>query len=282
MNTMPKIILRRHFSGKLNISASDAIADNPKLLEAQKDERTATALALDIRGFSKISAKLPANKLAAFLKEYRSIVSEILLAEGALIESWAGDECRAFFGVPIPFTNHSRKACRAALTIRKTILDKKRSWIERFGINDVRIAIGVHSGTVHLETQKNTHGPDITITGSAVEIATQFRTLSRIYGTSILVSDEIEEITSGSFSFRPLDAISLGVGNKTVIHELMGNLGLILPQMNDFMKARNAYMNGNYDKAAKLFTEILDEYPNDGPSLLLKKRALEKLVLQRK
>jgi adenylate cyclase len=278
MNVVPRSILRKHFSGKLNQTAANAIADNPELVEMQTGGRTATALALDIRGFSRLSAKLPPEKLATFLREYRSAISEILLKEDALIESWVGDECRAFFGIPILFPNHTRRACKSALLIKKAISAKRRTWKDHYGLENIRIGIGIHSGSVHFEAQSTARGPDLTVTGSTVEIAARLRTLSRIYGTSILTSDAIEETTCGSFAFRPLDTMSLGADSRTVIHELMGNLGLILPQMDDFLEARSAYIVGDFDRASKLFTSILDEYPNDGPSLMMKKRALEHLV----
>ncbi len=277
MEEMPKIFLRRYFSGKLNQSATDAIAKNPKLVKAGRGDVVSTALAIDIRGFSRISAKLPPKKLSVFLGEYRDVISKILLAENAMVESWTGDECRAFFNIPIPLANHQRRACSAALKIKKAIRGRRPDWKKRFGVDHIRIGIGIHSGRVHLETKGRSHVMELSITGSTVEVATRLRTLTRIYGTSILTSNTIEGLAQHAFAFRGLDALSFGGEKKSVIHELMGNLGLILPQMNDFMIARRAYKDGDYDRAAKLFTEILDVYPNDGPSALLKKRALEKI-----
>ncbi|MFH0799533.1 MAG: CHASE2 domain-containing protein [Pseudomonadota bacterium] len=272
---LPRMRVKAALCGRIGANGIAAIASDPSLMSPKIRPVEVTALSADIKGFGAIASRIAPTDLARFLKEYRGLVSDILIRHGAFIDSWASDECRAVFGAPVPGAGLELPAARAALALQRMTASKRDDWEKTYGIDKLRIGIGIQSGTAAAGNAGAAGPSPFGVTGGAVEASCMLRALNRIYRTSILVGDAPAKATGDVFKYRPLDPVALrGETSQGMIHELVGEAKMFLPQMDRYMEARSHYLKGDFAGAAHLFEELLAVHPHDGPSHVLLRRSL--------
>ena len=82
-------------------------------------ERTVTVLFSDIVSFTKICEGLPPVQVASFIREYLTVMTEVVFAHGGTIDKYIGDALMALFGAPLPSPDSATSAIRAALEMRR-------------------------------------------------------------------------------------------------------------------------------------------------------------------
>lgn len=269
----PRRLIRKAWRGRISDAEIELFASDPSLAEGAARAVSVTAFAVDIKGFGSIVEFLSPTQLAEFIKAYRSVVAEAVLEQGGFIEAFAGDECLAVFGAPAKNPAHALAALRAAAKLRRSVAGRRDELDRRYGVEKLRIGIGIQTG-IAAAGDTGAGGVGYGMVGAAIEAAAQLRALNRLYRTSTLVGDAARVATEGSFAYRALDPVVLrGEGSAAFIHEFVGEAGTILPQLADFLEAREAYLRGDFRRATQLFGEVLQDHPHDGPSQLFFKRA---------
>ncbi len=275
--TMVEIPRRTHgraFSMRMSQeSLARAFAD-PAAFDRLGRECELSACAIDIRGFASIAHPLSSDLLCSMMRAYRTLMANALLKHGAFIESWAGDECRAVFGAPLSQKDHALIACKAAFEAIKAITSAAAEIERRYGLKKVRLGIGIASGTASVGELGPRGADNFGMIGGTIEAAVMLRSLNRTYRTAILVDDMTRAASEGAFAFRPLDPVMLpGEEKSVVIHELLGPAGVILPQLEEYLTGRDAYLCGDFEKAIHILSRLLEAHPHDGPSQLFLYRA---------
>jgi adenylate cyclase len=117
--------------------------DEPTL---EPKELEVSVLFTDIIGFSHTGERLEAPHLADFLNRHFALLGECIQAEGGTIDKYIGDSVMAFWGAPLPQSDHAERACRAALAIAAHLAadNERRHAKDR---PPVRIRLGLHCGT---------------------------------------------------------------------------------------------------------------------------------------
>jgi class 3 adenylate cyclase len=226
---------------------------------------------LDIKAFGKISELGSEDDFRNFLIDYRTITTGIITRRGGFIESWSADECTAIFGAPVPLKNDALQAALSAVEIKKAAESHTEAWRHKFGIEKVRVGIGISRGKII----SSDFGLGFGFAGSAIEGAKQLNRLNRLYKTWGLASGTVVSETEKELEYRTLDPVKIwGIQNPSVIFEIVGESGTLLPSIRGYEEARDAYLQGNFTKAAELFSRILEFHPNDGPSKLFCRRSI--------
>lgn len=246
----------------------------PGTLDPRGRGANLTALALDLRGFGATAHTIPADRLCSLLRGTRTIIADVLLKHGALIDSWAGDECRAAFGALAPRSDHALTTCRSVSALLRALSQVREEVLHKHGIQKLRPRIGIGSGPAAVGELGPKGSDGFGVTGGAMESACTLRALNRTYRTGILVEEAVYAAAEASFTFRPLDPVLLHAdGAPVVLYEMLGETGVILPQMPLYLEARHDYLHGDFARAVQLFSKLVKDYPADGPSQLFLRRA---------
>jgi len=265
--------LRDAFSTYLAPQVVKQIISNPESLSLGGIELESTILFLDVAGFTAISEKVTASELISFVNRTLGRLSEIILKHEGMIDKFIGDCIMAGWGLPVPTTDHARRASEATLEILKELpkiveLEKTSSGA------DLSVRIGLSTGTVVAGNVGGGKRFNYTALGNDVNLASRLESLNKYYGTSVLVSEKTKESAGSGFNFRRIDRIRVKGQNQPVcIYELR-----LDPERNlveKYEEALESYFRKDFLLAREIFSELAEQ--GDAPSAVLLTRCNEYL-----
>ena len=255
--------VEKAFGQYVNPDLLDQILKNPALLKLGGDRCEVSVLFSDIAGFTSISEKMEPEPLVSFLNRYLSEMTGIILGQQGTLDKYEGDAIMAFWGAPIPQTDHARRACLTALEQQKQ-LEKLRGEWEKQGLPPFHVRIGVNSGPVIAGNMGSESRFDYTVMGDNVNLASRLEGVNKQYGTEIMISENTLALLGDEFVVRELDYIRVKGKEKPVkVFELLGKKGELNPEAlrraDAFQKALAIYRSRNFLMALNAFQQI----PND-------------------
>ena len=143
----------------------------------------------DIRNFTNMSEKLPAESVVEILNYYFSSMTDSIFSYEGTIDKFIGDAIMAFWGAPIKINEHAEKAVYSAIDMIRR-MEKVNEWIMAKGLNPIAIGIGIHTGDAILGNIGSENKLDYTIIGDNVNLASRIEGLTKHYGASILISED--------------------------------------------------------------------------------------------
>jgi adenylate cyclase len=254
------------------------LLDNPG--QVRPGKRTISVMFSDIRGFTTLSEKLDAQDLAALLNDYLTEMTGIVFRHRGTLDKYIGDAVMAFWGAPLPESaSDAERACDAALEMIDRLAQLNQTWATR-NLPPLQIGIGINTGVASVGNMGSYLRYNYTAMGDAVNLASRLEGLNKQYQTRIILSDSTRlALPEGAFLLRKIDTIRVkGKGQAVEIHELLGR-NPASPRLVElagcFGAAHEAYKNREWKRAARLFDDLLQRWPSDGPSQVLRDRALE-------
>ena len=165
-------------------------------------EREVTVLFADIRRFTRLSEGMKAPNVVALLNEIFQMVSDCILEQGGTIDKFIGDSVMAYFGAPVPHSDHSLRAVRAAVQIIEAIEERNNHTPtgDETKPVPVQIGIGIHTGNVVVGNIGSDRRTDFTAIGDAVNVAHRLEKLAP--AGEILVSEAVQRRVRGSLPMR--------------------------------------------------------------------------------
>jgi adenylate cyclase len=183
-----------------------------------------TILFSDIRGFTTLSERLPAEEVIALLNEYLERMTDVVFRHGGTLDKFIGDAVMAFWGAPVPDPDHARRAVEAALDMLAEVDALDRAWRERGTSAGLAIGIGIHTGEAVVGNVGSlARKLDYTAIGDAVNLASRLEGLNKEYGTRAIVSASTRGAADGPYDFHPLGDVRVkGKEEPVRIFELRG------------------------------------------------------------
>lgn len=147
----------------------------------------ATILFSDIRDFTAMSERMPAQELVAFLNTYFSYVTQPIAAHDGMINKFIGDAVMAVFAPQFGAKSHVDDALRAALGMRAKLAE-----LNARGGPEIRFGVGLHTGTLvagNIGTEKRL---EYTVIGDTVNVASRIESQNKDLGSVILISEAVQ------------------------------------------------------------------------------------------
>ncbi|MCB1049333.1 MAG: adenylate/guanylate cyclase domain-containing protein, partial [Acidobacteria bacterium] len=234
------------------------------------EERVASVLFSDLRGFTSLSEGMAPPKLLDLLNAYFTEISSCVEARHGLIDKYIGDAMMALFGVPIARENHAQLAVESALEmIRKLGPFNQRHFPSGSGL---AMGIGINSGRVVAGNMGSEHRLNYTVIGDEVNLASRLEGLTKYYRVPLLISGATaEQIEPVHFSLRFLDRVRVkGKQDAISLFEVVdGPMDPMKKQR--YQEAWTAMMAQQFGPAMGLFEELVAKY-EDGPAQTLMER----------
>jgi adenylate cyclase len=268
-----KARLKKEFSTVLAPTVVEQLLDNPQMAGLGGAEREMTVMFSDIRGFTSMSEKLTPEGLTAFLNEYLTPMTDILIQREGTLDKYMGDAIMAFWGAPIEQKDHAARAALAAIDMLEKLDEMKLKWRAE-GKPELDIGIGLNSGLMRVGFMGSERMRNYTVLGDNVNLGSRLEGTNKNYGTHIIVSETTYQQAKGVAYGRWLDAVRVkGKREPVNIYELMGRLGPggtppahAKKLIDVFEAALRHYRAKQWSEAEFAFKEALKLRPDDGPS----------------
>ncbi len=146
-----------------------------------------TILFSDIRGFTSISEKLPAQEVVRMLNDYFELMVDILFEHNGILDKFIGDAIMGLWGAPVKRPDDATNAVRAAVKMQKRVAE----WNEERVAQDkvpIRIGIGLHTGQVVVGNMGSSKALSYTAIGDGVNLASRLCGVAR--EDMVVISEE--------------------------------------------------------------------------------------------
>jgi len=186
------------------------------------EKRNLTVLFSDIRGFTSISEKLPAEIVIKTLNEHLNMMVSVIFDHQGTLDKFVGDCVMAFWGAPLPQPNHAELAARSALAMIKGLEKLNKKW-QSEGRPTLQIGVGVNTGEMLFGNIGSEQRMDFTVIGDSVNLGSRLESATKELHASIVISDSTYQLIRDLAEVKPLGEISVkGKAQKIVVYELLG------------------------------------------------------------
>lgn len=238
-----------------------------------------SVLFCDIRSFSTVTERIGPAQSIEWINDIFTTLSECVLAHDGVLVNYIGDELMAMWGAPGNQPDHAARACRAALEMLEQIGPLGEKW-ESILQAPFGLGVGINSGQASVgntgSTKKFIYGP----LGNTVNMASRMQGITKQIGVSGLISGKTAEMASrvGKFQTRRLAKVRVvGIAQPLDIVELCQQA---FPRdlAVRYEAALGSYEDGDLQVAAGRLASIVQDYPDDRPTIILLSRTVEMLT----
>jgi adenylate cyclase len=193
------------FSARVPVMATDetgSLAGSFNRMVAGLEERERLREAFGTFVDPDVAERASAHDVVARLNGFYEHVVPVLLRHGGHANKFVGDGLLAVFGAPERWPDHADRAVAAALEIAGLVEEVYRG--------ELRIGIGVNSGTVLAGMIGGGGRLEFTVIGDAVNTASRVEQATRATGDTVLITDATLRLLTrdhGGFEERPAMAL---------------------------------------------------------------------------
>lgn len=220
----------------------------------------------DAERYTELSEKMHPTELMVLMNAYYSMLFEPVKAHEGLISDVKGDAMLALWTERNFSKRQCEQACKAALEIVNAVESFNHSYPEAV----LPTRIGLHIGEVVVGNVGTVDHYEYRAVGDLVNSANRIQIANKHFRTRILLSTDVIEGLD-LFLTRPLGKVLLhGKSNPISLAELIAFKDKAADDQiwlcEVFTKFIRAYEAQNWVQAQHVLLEILEKFPNDGPS----------------
>jgi len=137
----------------------------------------ATILLADLRGFTSITAALPAGTVIAMLNRCLGRMSEIVFRHYGVVDKFMGDSIMVLFGAPVERPDDVQRALACAIEMQLAMVDLNNQDRPE-GIPELFMGIGINTGSVMAGRFGSDFYSEYTVIGDEVNLASRIEAFS--------------------------------------------------------------------------------------------------------
>jgi adenylate cyclase len=152
------------------------------------DQLTATVLFTDLANFTTLAESMNPMELMNWLNEYMDEMSNIIIAEGGMINKYIGDAIMAVFGVPVKKTDttgitaDALNAVESAVRMAERLQQLNSHWQQQ-GLPLIGMRVGIHTGSLVAGSLGGQQRMEYTVIGDTVNIASRLESFDKAIAT---------------------------------------------------------------------------------------------------
>ncbi|MCX6773714.1 MAG: adenylate/guanylate cyclase domain-containing protein, partial [Candidatus Micrarchaeota archaeon] len=245
----------------------NAIFKGEKKVNLSGVEKEVTIMFSDIRGFTALSEKVSAKDLVELLNSYLGALAEVVFENKGTVDKYMGDAIMAVYNSPFNVHDHEGKACLSALQMQEAIkMINKENKKAHPDFPELYMGIGINTGKAIIGNIGSKDRVEFTSIGDTVNTTARIESLTKYYGTPVLIGENTYNKIKGRFFTRELDSVLVkGKSRSIKIYELRKE-----DYDHNWDKALELYRKGDFSKAILVFEKL-----NDAPSKVFIERSRE-------
>lgn len=228
------------------------------------DNRRLSVLFSDIRSFTSISEQMSPDVLVSSLNRYFSVMVELIMDRGGVIDKYIGDAIMAFFGAPVAGENDARASVEAGIAMIEA-LEEFNAEQQRRELPEFRIGVGINYGEVTVGNIGTDRKMDYTVIGDMVNVASRLEGLTKPYDQPLIISEYVTAELDDSIPTRIVDSVAVkgraaGLRIYTAKRTLTETEASAWNLHNEAMES---YYARRFGEAAESFEEVGRILPDD-------------------
>ena len=259
-----KKYIKSAFKQYLSPVVIDELIAHPDRLKLGGERKEISIFFSDLQGFTSISEKLNPEELTAFLNDYLSAMSDVILESGGTIDKYEGDAIIAFWNAPSEQKDHAKRALEAAMKCQQ-LLQEMRPELSLRVNSGVYMRIGLNTGNAVVGNMGSHNRFDYTMLGDSVNLAARLEGQNKQFGTYTMCTEAMKnaaEAAGTAVHFRELARIAV-VGKKEAVRVFQPLNAEEYTAMKDmlpiFDAARKLFYDGALEKALEAFEKIRNQ-----------------------
>lgn len=242
----------------------------------------ATVFFSDIRDFTTLSERIGPQATVAMLNDYFTVMVDIVLDSGGILDKFIGDSIMAVFGAPFSSGEDADRAVRSAIGMLRGLREFNARRVGQ-GLDAVGMKVGINSDAIISGNIGSPKRMDYTVIGDGVNLAARLEGANKYYGTNILVSGFTHAALTGQYAEREVDLLRVkGKLQPVAVFEILDyHDDESFPHRDEVLRiyadGLRLYRARSFGQATEAFREALELNPNDVPSRLHLDRARHSL-----
>lgn len=243
------------------------ILNKPSILDVRLGDhiqKQMTILFSDIHAFTSLSENITPRENFRFINSYFSKMGPIIRKHDGFIDKFIGDSIMALFN------SHAHNAIASAVEMFQ-LLEEYNQSRGRAGYVPIPIGVGINSGSLMLGILGEKNRMESTVISDAVNVASRLESMTKIYGTPLLTSEEtlIQLPKAATFITRFVDRVQMpGKTAPITIIEVLDAYLMAFQELAQqtaalYTKAWNAKQQHDYPTAIKLLKTAQRIHPDD-------------------
>lgn len=190
--------LRSRLSRYVEKSLVEKLINSESSVLIDSERRDVTVLFADIRSFTALAEKLPAEDVVAMLNEFFEIMVDIVFRNKGVLDKYVGDQLMAVFGLIAAESSAPANAVAAAIEMQDALTQLMQ---QRARQNQAvfKIGIGINSGSAIVGNVGSRNRMDYTVIGDCVNVAARLEVMAK--GGEIITGEETYRRVKDRFRF---------------------------------------------------------------------------------
>jgi|GEM_PF-244200 len=155
-----------------------------------------TVLIADIEGYTVLTSTLSLVEAVELTQRFLECFTRPILEEGGTLDKYTGDGVVAFWGAPLPCTDHADRALAAAKHILELVEHTNQQRVSA-GHRPVRVRIGIESGLALVGDLGTEFRSAYTAVGDCINFASKLQETARNLPVQIVVGPRARECVLG-------------------------------------------------------------------------------------
>ena len=238
-----------------------------------------TVMFSDIRGWTTLSENMTAQESFNFINAFLNRVSPVINAHQGFIDNFQGD------GMMALFPGSADDGVQAAIAMHAAVAEYNQDRQQK-GFQPIGLGVGLHIGDLMLGIighQKRMQG---TVVADAVNLASRLEGLTRVYGSSITISEPtLAQLNNpDEYKHRFVDKVQVkGKKDPVSVHEVFDGdppaiIDLKEQTKDDFEQGLCLYYDRKFSEASVKFNQVLEKFPDDRAARIYLKRSANYMV----
>lgn len=186
-----------------------------KEIVRQKDDaglgagrRRMTVLFSDIRGFTSMSERMQPEEVVTFLREYLTVMTEVVFRHGGTVDKYIGDAIMALYNVPFEAPDHAAQAVRTAVEFQERLKPLAERFTAKHG-GTLACGVGINTGDAVVGTIGSEQRLEYTAIGDTINLGARLESITKDFNVPVVISEATWLEVNSLFETRYLGEVTV-------------------------------------------------------------------------
>ncbi len=248
--------LKRQFAGRISNANFEKLLTSSHQAELN-GTRELTVLTGQILNYAELSQQMKPSDLEQMASLFEQTVAELLVAEGAYLDTCHPKGVRVLIGMLDKEEDHALRGCHMALALHDKLVKLEKDMITRWG-HKPAFGIALATGPMSIGLYGFGQFENYSALGDSLDYCHRLCSVNLVYGSQILISMRTYHLAKDEMEVRPMEMVyAPKLHQISEVYELLGAKGTLNEEE---IRARDAYWQGVVNLRKGAYKEAVQQF----------------------